>query len=78
MEIKDLLFLTEGIISVLLIVSILLQQREGGLGNMFGGGGGGESYRTKRGFELFMMNATIVLVVLFIVNSLAIAYLAGR
>lgn len=53
------------IISFLLIVSILLQQRGAGLGGVFGGGG--SNYHTKRGFEKIIFTSTIVLSVLFII-----------
>lgn len=52
------------IISLLLIVSILLQNRGSGLSSVFGGGGG--IYRTKRGLEKILFAGTIVLVILFV------------
>lgn len=55
------------IISVLLVVSILLQNRGAGLSETFGGGsGGGNVYQTKRGFDKFLFAATVVLAVLFL------------
>lgn len=55
------------IISVLLIVSILLQNRGAGLSETFGGGGGGGNvYQTKRGFDKFLFTATVVLAILFL------------
>ena len=57
----------QAIISVLLIVSILLQNRGTGLSETFGGGaGGGDSYQTKRGFDKFLFRATIVFAIAFI------------
>lgn len=56
------------VIAVLLIVSILIQNRGGGLSNVFGGGG--NVYMTKRGFEKKIFIATIVLSVLFFSVSL--------
>lgn len=59
------------------IVAILLQApRSGGLGVLFGGGGGGEAYRSKRGLEALLYNATIVLMVVFAVASLLLAALS--
>ena len=52
------------IISILLILSILLQQRGSGLGSVFGGGG--EVFRTKRGLEKTLFKVTILLAALFI------------
>ncbi|MDD4995864.1 MAG: preprotein translocase subunit SecG [Patescibacteria group bacterium] len=51
------------IISVLLIVSVLLQQRGSGLSSAFGGSG--EGYHTKRGLEKIIFSATIILVITF-------------
>lgn len=56
------------IIAILLIVSILMQNRGGGLSNIFGGGG--NVYMTKRGLEKKLFIATIVLSVLFFSVSL--------
>ena len=53
------------IVAVFLVVSILLQQRGGGLGGIFGGEGGG-SYATKRGLQQKLYFATIVLAILFV------------
>lgn len=55
--------------AVLLIVTILLQQRGSGLGS--GIGGTGMEYSTKRGVEKGVFYATIVLVVLFLGVSIA-------
>lgn len=56
------------VLSVLLIGSILLQQRGSGLSAAFGGDS--NVYRTKRGIEKGLMWATIVLAVLFMVLGL--------
>jgi len=66
-----LLSIAQIIISVLLVVSILLQQRGAGLSGTFGGGFGG--YYTKRGFEKFLVYFSVILAALFI--GLAIANL---
>lgn len=55
----------QAVISALLIVSILLQNRGTGLGETFGGGSDNASYQTKRGFDKFLFRATIALVVAF-------------
>ena len=57
------------IVSVLLITSILLQQRGSGLGATFGGGE--MVYRTKRGAEKVIFISTIVLSVAFLGLALA-------
>jgi preprotein translocase subunit SecG len=55
------------IISVLLMLVILIQNRGTGLGAAFGGEG--NIYRTKRGAEKFLHIATIVLAVLFLASA---------
>lgn len=57
------------VVSLLLIIVILLQNRGAGLGSAFGGAGG--VYLTKRGLEKKLFTATIVLAVLFFGLSLA-------
>ena len=56
-------------ISVLLVTVILLQQRGSGLGDTFGGGG--SVYRSKRGLERTLHQATIGLAVLFVAGAVA-------
>lgn len=65
------LYVSQIVVCALLIVCILLQRGNSGLGTMFGGSVA-EGYRTKRGFEAFLYNATIFLGVIFVANSLAI------
>lgn len=52
------------VLALLLIVSILLQNRGAGLGDTFGGSG--NIYQTKRGFDKFLFIATIVLAFAFV------------
>lgn len=52
----------------MLICLILLQSSKGGLG---GGMGGGEFYRTKRGAEKIVFNATVIAAILFLCTSIA-------
>lgn len=77
MDLSIILNIVQIVISVALVVVIVLQQQGSGLGTMFGNTGG-ESYRTKRGAEKLFFNLTIILIVLFIVNGLAIAVLSTR
>ena len=77
MDWKNILSITEILLSVVLVVTILLQQQGSGLGTLFGNAGG-ESYRTKRGAEKIFYNATIIAIVLFVVNGLAIAILSAN
>lgn len=64
------------VISVLLMVSILLQNRGSGLSAAFGGDFGG--YYTKRGFEKFLSYFSIFLGSVFILLSIAIFILANK
>ena len=57
------------VLSVLLVGAILLQQRGAGLGGAFGDQSQ-QSYYKRRGAELFLFQATIVLSVLFAISAL--------
>lgn len=63
-------------ISVLLTISILLQNRGAGLGSTFGGDFGG--YYTKRGLEKFLYWASVVLGAFFIGISATIFYITSQ
>jgi len=56
------------IISVVLIVLILLQERSSGLSGVFGGSES-EFYAKRRGLERLIFIATIVLIIIFAVLS---------
>lgn len=60
-----ILLVLQGVVAVLLTVSILLQNRGSGLGSAFGSDFGG--YYTKRGLEKFFLYATVVFAVVFFV-----------
>jgi len=70
---KTAMFISQIVLSVLLIVTVLTQQRGSGLSATFGGGGGG-FYASKRGAEKVLATATVVLAVLFIANSIAFLF----
>ena len=55
--------------SVLMIISILLQQRGASLGAGFGSSG--ELYTTRRGVDKNLFEVTIVLAVIFVLSILA-------
>ncbi len=77
MNLENVLKFLMAIISVSIIVLVLLQTRSGGLGTVFGGSSGGEFYKSKRGFEAFLYNGTIVLGILFAVVAIAIAVISA-
>lgn len=56
------------LVSILLVIVIILQQRGSEAGIAFGGGT--ESFRSKRGLEKFLFYSTIVLAVIFAANSI--------
>lgn len=62
------------IISITIIALVLLQTKGAGLGGIFGGDGG--VYRTRRGIEKTLYQATIALTIIFFVVSLVSVALA--
>jgi len=65
----NFLTIVQMIVSVLLIISVLLQQR--GAGGSAITGGGETSYHTKRGMEKVIFIATIFLAAIFLITALA-------
>lgn len=61
--------IAQAVVSILLIISILLQNRGTGLSETFGGGGNA-SYQTKRGFDKFLFRASIILAILFLATAI--------
>jgi preprotein translocase subunit SecG len=70
---RTIINIAQIIISLLLIIGILMQQRGGGLSTVFGGDG--SVYRTRRGAEKIVFIATIVLSVLFFLSAFLNIYL---
>lgn len=64
----SILNLVQIIISIVVVAVILLQVKGQGMGGVFGGSNTG--FRTRRGLEKTLFQATIGLVVLFILISL--------
>lgn len=64
------------VLAALLIAAVLLQQSDASSGGAFGGADNWNAgYHTRRGFEKFTFNATIIIGVLFAVFSIiAIIY----
>ncbi len=65
---QTLLSVAQAILAALLVLAILLQNRGAGLGGAFGGDG--NVYRTKRGVEKRLHQATVVLAILFFGTAL--------
>ncbi|MBT4849233.1 preprotein translocase subunit SecG [Candidatus Parcubacteria bacterium] len=66
---KNILNIIQIVISILLIITVLMQQKGSGLGSAFGGDSA--VYRTKRGAEKFIFRLTIALAILFLATALA-------
>jgi len=65
---KNILIISQLVISALLIILILLQQRGTALGSAFGGESGGEGfYATRRGIEKKIYWGSIICGAIFII-----------
>jgi protein translocase SecG subunit len=73
-NIKNILIFALIAVDVLLVITVLMQQREGGLSSVFGGEG--NVYRSRRGLAKGVHYLTIVLAVLFVGLSVAVLFLA--
>jgi protein translocase SecG subunit len=66
--------IAEIVVSIILVILILLQERSAGLSGIFGGETG--FYQTRRGMERFIFGGTIVFAIIFV--ALALWQLSGR
>jgi preprotein translocase subunit SecG len=57
------------ILSILLVIAILLQQRGAGLGGAFGGDNFSSTYYTRRGFEKWLFYGSIIIGILFALSA---------
>lgn len=69
---RSVLVIIQIVISILLIVTIIAQEKGVGLSATFGGGG--EFYRSKRGVDRFLFLLTLVFSALFIGISVAFIF----
>ena len=67
----------EIILSILLIVGIVLQQRGATLGGVFGGDNFASTFYKRRGAEKFLFNATIIIAILLVLSAIANFLLVG-
>jgi len=59
------------ILAIIIILGILAQKSNAGLGGAFGAGNdGAATYHTKRGFEKFLFYLTIIASIVFVVLTL--------
>lgn len=67
---QNILTIIMVVIAVLLMATILLQQRGASLGGAFGGNSG--VYRSRRGVEKLLYHLTIILAIIFIALSITL------
>jgi protein translocase SecG subunit len=61
----------EIVLAILIVIAILLQKSEAGVGGSFGGSDNFASgFHTRRGFEKKLFYFTIIISILFIISSL--------
>jgi preprotein translocase subunit SecG len=73
--VKTYLYLAQIVVAIALSALVLLQARDAGLSSMFGGADMGV-YKTRRGVEKTLFNATIGLGTLFMVLALVTVIVA--
>ncbi|MFA6094434.1 MAG: preprotein translocase subunit SecG [Candidatus Paceibacterota bacterium] len=69
-SILNLLPYIQLVLSALLVVAVLIQTSEAGLGSSFGSDGSSAGFRTRRGFDKVIFIATIIIAILFAAASL--------
>lgn len=69
---KTFLTVFQIVVSALLIITILVQEKGVGLSSTFGGGG--EFYRSRRGIDKILFVVTVVLSVLFMGTAIAFIF----
>jgi preprotein translocase subunit SecG len=67
----------EIILSILLIVGIVLQQRGASLGGAFGSDNFASTFYKRRGAEKFLFNTTILIAVLLVLSAITNFLLKG-
>jgi protein translocase SecG subunit len=67
----------EIVLSFLLILGVVLQQRGATLGGAFGGDNFASTFYKRRGAEKFLFNTTILVAVLLVLAAIANFLLAG-
>ena len=70
MQLATVLPYVQVVLSVLLMVSVLLQRTGASLGGAFGADNFSSGFHTRRGLEKTLFRATIVLAILFAISAL--------
>ena len=69
-------YLAQIVLAITIMVLVMVQAKDAGMGNVFGGGDMGVA-RTRRGVEKTLFNATIVIGILFLLLSLLTVKISG-
>ena len=77
MDILTILPYAEIVLSLLITLAIVLQQRGASLGGAFGGDNFASTFYKRRGAELFLFRVTIVLAVLLVGTAIVSFLLRG-
>ena len=72
MTIHGMLPFIEIVLAIASVVGVLMQQTGAALGGAFGGDNFSAAYHTRRGSEKYLFYASIVLGILFAINSFAL------
>ncbi len=74
---EKILPIIQVVVSILIIISVLLQQTGAGMGAGFGGGGDSSSnvISTRRGFEKTLLKFTTFLAILFLITAIIALYI---
>ncbi|OGG78377.1 preprotein translocase subunit SecG [Candidatus Kaiserbacteria bacterium RIFCSPLOWO2_01_FULL_52_12b] len=67
----------EIVLSILLIIGVVLQQRGASLGGAFGGDNFASTFYKRRGAEKFLFNATILIAVFLVLAAVVNFLLTG-
>lgn len=73
---KIYLYLAQIILAIVITALVLVQAKNAGLSNIFGGGDMG-MYKTRRGVEKTLFNATVGAGILFLVLALVTVIIVG-
>ncbi len=73
---KIYLYLAQIVLSLVIIGLVMVQAKDAGLSNMFGSGDMGV-YKTRRGVEKTLFNATIVAGILLMLLAIVTVIVAG-
>jgi preprotein translocase subunit SecG len=71
------LYLVQIVLGIAIIAIVLLQSKDTGMSNMFGGSGDMGVYKTRRGVEKTLFNATIILGCIFMLLCLVTVIIAS-